>query len=159
MTTENVLCVPTAILWPDPQQTSRPCQPAELESIIAEHGVVVPRYQCETDESLQQIIPHIVLTCGDHVLAYTRLGGSEKRLNGVISVGFGGHINDGDQGEDGPLWNGLRREYREEMDSRQYLHRSCVPLDQVVLTPVRTDQQKRMNFAVSERDCLGYCGR
>lgn len=115
MTTENVLCVPTAILWPDPDQTSRPCQPSELEAIIAEHGVFVPRDQCETDESLQQIIPYIVVTRGDHVLAYTRIKGGERRLDGVISVGFGGHINDRDQGEVGVLLNGTAREYEEEL--------------------------------------------
>lgn len=115
MTTENILCVPTAILWPNSKQTSRPCSPQELEAIIAEHGVFVPRDQCETDESLQQIIPYIVVTSGDHVLAYTRIKGGEKRLDGVISVGFGGHVNDGDQSEDGPLLNGTMREYLEEL--------------------------------------------
>ena len=115
MTTENILCVPTAILWPDASQTQRPCTPQELEAIIAEHGVFVPRDKCETDESLQQIIPYIVVTSGDHVLAYTRIKGGEKRLDGVISVGFGGHINDGDQGEGGVLLNGTLREYEEEV--------------------------------------------
>ena len=45
------------------------------------------------------------------------------------------------------------------MESKQYLHRSCVPLDEVQLRPTPPDQQKRMTFSVSEQDCLGYCGR
>lgn len=116
MTTENILCVPTAILWPDAEQTSRPCTPQELEAIIAKHGVFLPRNdETEADERYQQIIPYIVVTSGYHVLAYTRIKGGEKRLDGVISVGFGGHINDGDQGDNGPLLIGTAREYREEL--------------------------------------------
>lgn len=120
MTTENILCVPTAILWPDASQTQRPCSPQELEAIIAEHGVYLPRDQCETDESYQQIIPHIVVTSGEHVLCYTRIKGGEKRLDGVLSVGFGGHVNIYDRGVDGPLLNGTLREYDEEIRTQFY---------------------------------------
>lgn len=134
MTTENILCVPTAILWPDPAETQRPCSPQELEQIIAEHGVYLPRDQCETDETHQQIIPHIVVTSGEHVLCYTRIRGGEKRLDGVLSVGFGGHVNIYDRGEGGPLLNGTRREYREEIDCHPHPiswtyfgeHRTCL---------------------------------
>lgn len=120
MTTENILCVPTAILWPDANQTQRPCSPQELEQIIAEHGVYLPRDQCETDETHQQIIPHIVVTSGEHVLCYTRIRGGEKRLDGVLSVGFGGHVNIYDRGVDGPLLNGTIREYDEEISTQFY---------------------------------------
>jgi predicted NUDIX family phosphoesterase len=70
-----------------------------------------PRSECETDETVVQIIPYIVVTYGDFVLCYQRENGGEKRLDGKWSLGFGGHINDGDSS----YLDGLRREGHEEL--------------------------------------------
>jgi predicted NUDIX family phosphoesterase len=57
----------------------------------------VPRPEAEEDPSLKQLIPYVVVTCGEKILHYRRGSGSgEKRLLKKGSVGIGGHINDGD---------------------------------------------------------------
>lgn len=50
------------------------------------------RDEAETDPSKKQIIPYVVLTDDDKVVAYQRSKG-DNRLTGKWSVGFGGHIN------------------------------------------------------------------
>lgn len=72
---------------------------------------LVPRSQCETDESLLQIIPYVAVVCGDYVMVYTRGTAGEPRLNAKQSIGFGGHLNDGDKS----YLDGLCREGREEL--------------------------------------------
>ncbi len=42
------------------------------------------------------------------------------------------------------------------LDSQQFLHRSCQPLELVQLNPKEPSNQKRMNF--SQMDCEGMCG-
>ena len=57
----------------------------------------LPRAIAEEDPAFKQIIPYIVLTCGDRILQYQRGSGSgEKRLLKKRSLGIGGHINDQD---------------------------------------------------------------
>jgi len=61
----------------------------------------VDRAPAETDPSLKQVIPYIVVRKGDLILTYQRTKKSgESRLAGKRSLGFGGHINphDGDNG-------------------------------------------------------------
>ena len=65
--------------------------PAELEQLRA-----LPL--AEQDPSHKQIIPYIAITHGDRVLAYRRTAKQgENRLHHKFSLGFGGHINDGDR--------------------------------------------------------------
>lgn len=55
------------------------------------------RSEAEEDSSFKQIIPYIVITCGDRILQYRRGSGSgETRLLKKRSLGIGGHINDED---------------------------------------------------------------
>jgi len=62
-----------------------------------ENHFFVPRAEAEEDPSLKQLIPYVVVTCGDQILHYRRGSGSgETRLLKKGSVGIGGHINDGD---------------------------------------------------------------
>ena len=77
---------------------------------ILEYRLLVPRSACETDEELLQVIPYIVVNCGEHVMAYSRAGG-EPRLDQRSSIGFGGHINIGDE----TYADGAAREGREEL--------------------------------------------
>lgn len=61
----------------------------------------VDRASAETDPSLKQVIPYIVVRKGNLILTYQRTKKSgESRLAGKHSLGFGGHINphDGDNG-------------------------------------------------------------
>lgn len=62
----------------------------------ANHSFVA-RAEAEEDPSLKQLIPYIVVTCGERVLQYRRGSGSgETRLLKKRSLGIGGHINDKD---------------------------------------------------------------
>jgi len=54
----------------------------------------VPRSEAETDTSLKQLIPYVIMTCDGKCLNYVRgKRAGEKRLVGNRSIGIGGHIN------------------------------------------------------------------
>lgn len=83
-----------------------------------------PRPVLEEDERFRQIIPYVVLRCGDRFLTYTRGGaGGEARLHDKISMGFGGHVDlpDMQLGENGlfdlgaTLRVSVEREIQEEI--------------------------------------------
>src|SRR5262245_47896142 len=75
-----------------------------------------PRYEVETDPSFKQLIPYIVLKCGELVFQYRRgSSGTEKRLEALRSIGIGGHISEADAaGGDDPYQTGMLRELTEE---------------------------------------------
>ena len=77
-----------------------------------------PRSEVETDPSFLQLIPYVVLRCGDAVFHYRRgKAGTEARLAALRSVGVGGHISEADAaGGDDPYRTGLARELAEEVD-------------------------------------------
>jgi predicted NUDIX family phosphoesterase len=61
------------------------------------NNLFLPRPEAEDDPGHKQIIPYLVLRHGDRVLCYTRgKSGGEARLHAKMSIGIGGHINDGD---------------------------------------------------------------
>ena len=78
------------------------------------------RSEAELDKRYKQLIPYVLILCGDRILRYRRgKGGQETRLHGLFSVGIGGHIAD----EDDNLFSahrgyhdGMRRELKEEVD-------------------------------------------
>lgn len=54
----------------------------------------MPRSKAETDPTFKQLIPYVVIHCGNRFLSYVRgKAGGEKRLVGNRSIGIGGHIN------------------------------------------------------------------
>jgi len=70
----------------------------------------MPRPQAETDPSFKQIIPYVIMSCGNKYLSYVRgKRAGETRLVAKRSIGIGGHINpvDGDT----PLFGFLRKNY------------------------------------------------
>jgi predicted NUDIX family phosphoesterase len=75
-------------------------------------GSYVLRSHAESDPSLKQIIPYLVLRDGDRVflMRRTRAGG-DARLHDLYTIGVGGHLNPGD----GSILGGLEREWGEEM--------------------------------------------
>jgi predicted NUDIX family phosphoesterase len=77
-----------------------------------------PRSAVETDPSYKQLIPYVVLRCGDRLFHYTRgAGGGEARLRAKRSVGVGGHISAADaDGAADPYRAGLLRELAEEVE-------------------------------------------
>ncbi len=61
------------------------------------NNLFLPRSQAEDDPSHKQLIPYLIIRHGDRILRYTRgKSGGEARLHAKMSIGIGGHINDGD---------------------------------------------------------------
>jgi len=78
------------------------------------------RTEAEQDRRYKQLIPYVLILCGDKILRYRRgKGGQETRLHGLFSVGIGGHISEEDNGlfTTGLGYEeGMRRELVEEVE-------------------------------------------
>lgn len=81
--------------------------------LAPENHSYAPRGQVEEDETRKQLIPYILLHRNGSLLRYLRgTAGGERRLHGLGSVGFGGHVND----QDSSLAEAVERElHREEL--------------------------------------------
>jgi predicted NUDIX family phosphoesterase len=100
MAEELVLCFPRPLL--DEIGTFHGIQTdtdAYIPRILeAQNTSFVPRSQAESDPSMKQIIPYVLIRKGDTLLHYVRGKGSgEKRLVAKGSIGIGGHINHRDE--------------------------------------------------------------
>jgi len=77
------------------------------------------RSAAEQDKRYKQLIPYVLVLCGDKILRYRRgKGGQETRLHGLFSVGVGGHISEEDHGlfsSRAGYQEGMRRELQEEV--------------------------------------------
>ena len=86
------------------------------------HSRFLPRAAAETDPSWKQVIPYVILACGDEVYCYRRgQQSTEARLRALHSVGLGGHIRPSDESFfNQPGWPAyqaaLRRELEEEVE-------------------------------------------
>jgi predicted NUDIX family phosphoesterase len=89
-----------------------------------------PRAEVETDPSFKQIIPYVVLRCGEQLFHYTRgKKGTEARLQALRSVGVGGHISDQDSGLFEDLYRaGMLREVEEEVFLETTYEERCIGL-------------------------------
>jgi predicted NUDIX family phosphoesterase len=83
------------------------------------HLTYLNRSEAEVDKHHKQLIPYVLLVCGDKILRYRRgKAGQETRLHGLFSVGIGGHISEEDNGiasRDRGYQAGMRRELMEEI--------------------------------------------
>lgn len=97
-----------------------------------------PRYEVETDPAFKQLIPYIVLKCGEQVFHYRRgSAGTEKRLEALRSIGIGGHISEADTaGGSDPYFTGMVRELTEEVELDCGYHEECVGFINDDRTPV-----------------------
>jgi predicted NUDIX family phosphoesterase len=97
-----------------------------------------PRGQAETDPTFKQLIPYMVLRCGDQFFHYTRgQSGAEARLRAKRSIGIGGHISaDEDSAQADPYRAGMLRELREEIDIQTFFHERPFGLINDDATPV-----------------------
>lgn len=83
-----------------------------LPELFAPHAArFIPRSGAEDDPSFKQLIPYVIMSCGDKYLTYVRgKRAGETRLLGNRSIGIGGHINPAD---DLPLFdNNLYEAYK-----------------------------------------------
>ncbi len=95
----------------------------------------MPRSLAENDPNYKQLIPYVIISCGDQYLSYVRgTRAGEKRLVGQRSIGIGGHINPID---DMPLFNtdfrdaylsAVEREVEEEIHIESTYTNSVVAL-------------------------------
>ncbi|WP_428014182.1 NUDIX domain-containing protein [Athalassotoga sp.] len=91
----------------------------KIKELTERNGFFVNRERAESDESIRQIIPYVVMqNLDDLYLLVRRLSSqTEKRLHGMYSIGIGGHVNDRDEGE--TPWmkflSGMEREMNEEV--------------------------------------------
>lgn len=71
----------------------------ELQTLYGSIEVLpLERDKAEHDPAFKQLVAYSVVRSGDRYLTYLRgKGQGEKRLHGNRSLGFGGHINSGDQ--------------------------------------------------------------
>ena len=83
------------------------------------HILYLNRSEAELDKRYKQLIPYVLILCGDRILRYRRgKGGQETRLHGLYSVGIGGHISEEDHGLFSNAFgyqDGMRRELMEEV--------------------------------------------
>jgi predicted NUDIX family phosphoesterase len=77
------------------------------------------RSAAELDRRYKQLIPYVLIICGDKILRYQRgRRGGETRLHGLFSVGVGGHIAEEDNGlfaKGIGYHDAMRRELMEEV--------------------------------------------
>ncbi len=75
------------------------------------------RGDVEGDPSFKQVIPYVLMRCGDSFLRYRRGRGlGEKRLHDYYSIGIGGHVSRQDANLfEGDYEEGVRRELAEEV--------------------------------------------
>ena len=97
-----------------------------LDALFAPGG---PRFmlrsEAEQDPNYKQLIPYVLMTCGDTVLTYVRgKRAGETRLVGNRSIGIGGHINPVDDAI--PLFNTDYREVYQAAVQREVEEEVCV---------------------------------
>ena len=87
---------------------------AEILDRARTRGRYFPRPAAESDRSLKQIIPYLVLRDGDRIFLMKRTkAGGDARLHDHYTIGVGGHLNPGDYS----ILGGLAREWREELEA------------------------------------------
>lgn len=75
-----------------------PMNTGDLEVFLRGSAQVADRAAAETDETIRQIIPYILVMGGAEdmgirlLTAVRKSGGNEQRLYGGITLGFGGHV-------------------------------------------------------------------
>ena len=129
---ERVLVVPTEFLHEIGvfQGFMREVERYLPRLLAPEHLSFRLRSEAETDPSFKQLIPYVVLRCGNLLFHYTRgQGGTEARLRALRSLGIGGHISAEDAGVSGDAYReGMLREIAEEVYLETTYREHCAGL-------------------------------
>jgi predicted NUDIX family phosphoesterase len=127
---EQVLVIPTSVFHAAGcfQGLNRDVAHFQPRLLDPQHFSFLPRSLAENDPSFKQLIPYVVLKCGDQIFHYQRgHGAGEARLRALRSVGIGGHINPVDQtSAEHPYRQGLLRELAEEVVIESPYHETCL---------------------------------
>lgn len=95
---EQVLVVPEAKVFETGNFNGVETDPVVVGNVLKNAGIYAsykPHGSLEGDSSLKQLIPYVVVKRNKDYFAYVRLaGGGESRLNGKLSIGVGGHMNE-----------------------------------------------------------------
>jgi predicted NUDIX family phosphoesterase len=113
VTEELVLVLPREVALGGPGWHGvRAAGVTELLASAGSRGEFRPRSEVESDPSLKQVIPYLVLRDGPayFLMRRTRAGG-DARLHDLGTIGIGGHLNPDDRDVAG----GLHREWAEEI--------------------------------------------
>ncbi len=97
---ELVLAVPTAALFAKQRVHGALAGAQELLRFVFDpsNSRFLARRDAEQDPAWKQIIPYVILYCGDQVFTYKRGKASgESRLVAQTSIGVGGHVNPTDE--------------------------------------------------------------
>lgn len=92
-------CMPSCVLRDTPYPRTEAITHTLWDWLCAQHPVIADRDQCETDESLLQLLPYVTIAAKlpgqkSQYFTYRRgVQGNESRLHGAISLGIGGHID------------------------------------------------------------------
>jgi predicted NUDIX family phosphoesterase len=115
---EHVLCVSREAIFPDGAWHGFSDSGLErAQDVIRSQSFFMPRADVEDDPAYQQIIPYVVFRhAGRYFLTRRLRASSEKRLHQQYSLGVGGHINPGDLEHGDPVFDGMRREWAEEVE-------------------------------------------
>jgi predicted NUDIX family phosphoesterase len=114
---ENVLVVPEADLKELLETQFRPERAETIRALANKGRKFLSRAIAETDETHKQIIPYIAICHGDNHLVLKRSSKqSEARLHNKLSLGIGGHINDGEVSAADLVQAGMLRELSEETE-------------------------------------------
>ena len=111
---EMVYAVPRDVLFGDvPAWLGVKCDGvASILERAGSAGDYYARPEAESDTSIKQIIPYLVLRDGDRIFLMKRTkAGGDARLHDHFTIGVGGHMNPGDDSITGCL----AREWREEL--------------------------------------------
>jgi predicted NUDIX family phosphoesterase len=161
---EQVLVVRREDIFPDGAWHGFVTEGLErCQDVIRTRSLFMPRGEVEDDPAYQQIIPYVVFRHGDRYLLTRRLkASSEKRLRQQYSLGVGGHINPGDLAGGDPVYDGLRREWSEEViyegrfEARLlgFLNEDSSPVSKVHLGVVFLVEGDRPQVSIRETDKL-----
>jgi predicted NUDIX family phosphoesterase len=91
------------------------CLRREVERVVSEQGLFLPRYAMEQDPTYKQIIPYMVFVYERSLFVMQRSEqAGEQRLANAYTVGIGGHVREDDVAAGG-LAEWGRRECMEEV--------------------------------------------
>jgi predicted NUDIX family phosphoesterase len=60
---------------------------------VMSNSFFIERWMAEDDSSMLQFIPYVLCFHQNRILSYRRKGGGESKLDGMKSIGIGGHVN------------------------------------------------------------------
>ena len=113
----KVCCVPIKKIADEVVKSTKSFKLDFTDFINDEDIVWIERLEAEKEFNYKQIIPYVILQNSVRKIACYQRHGTEKRLHGLYSCGFGGHIDEPDKATSffETVQNGMNRELSEEL--------------------------------------------